>query len=98
MPAAQRNGDANSAGGVINSVPQSNVKCNGELLAVDGSKGTGHGIGIHAAGAWKTANGQWDTANGSSTVNAGGLPVNRTGDNDDCLHARVGGSDNVNVG
>jgi hypothetical protein len=44
MPAAQRNGDANSAGGVINSVPQSNVKCNGELLAVDGSKGTGHGI------------------------------------------------------
>ena len=91
MPAAQRNGDANSAGGVINSVPQSNVKCNGELLAVDGSKGTGHGIGFHAAGAWKTAN-------GSSTVNAGGLPVNRTGDNDDCLHARVGGSDNVNVG
>ena len=85
------NGDANSAGGVINSVPQSNVKCNGELLAVNGSKGTGHGIGIHAAGAWKTAN-------GSSTVNAGGLPVNRTGDNDDCLHARVGGSDNVNVG
>ena len=51
----------------------------------------GHGIGIHAAGAWKTAN-------GSSTVNAGGLPVNRTGDNDDCLHARVGGSNNVNVG
>ena len=42
--------------------------------------------------------GAWKTANGSSTVNAGGLPVNRTGDNDDCLHARVGGSNNVNVG
>ena len=34
----------------------------------------------------------------ATTVNAGGLPVNRTGDNDDCLHARVGGSNNVNVG
>jgi uncharacterized Zn-binding protein involved in type VI secretion len=91
MPAAQRNGDANSAGGVINSVPQSSVNCNGQLLAVNGSKGTGHGIGIHAAGAW-------ETANGSSSVNAGGIPVNRTGDADTCLHARVGGSGNVNIG
>ena len=69
MPAAQRNGDANSAGGVINSVPQDTVKCNGENLAINGSKGTGHGIGIHAAGAW-------ETANGSSTVLVGGTPVN----------------------
>ena len=91
MSAAQRNGDANSAGGVINSVPQSSVNCNGQLLAVNGSKGTGHGIGIHAAGAWKTAN-------GSSTVLVGGTPVNRTGDADTCLHARVGGSGNVNIG
>ena len=37
---AQRNGDANNAGGVINSIPQSNVFCNSELLSVDGSKGT----------------------------------------------------------
>ena len=91
MPAAQRNGDANSAGGVINSVPQSTVKCNSQLLAVDGSKGTGHGIGIHAAGAW-------ETANGSSTVKANSIPVNRTGDVDTCTHARVGGSGNVNIG
>ena len=91
MPAAQRNGDANSAGGVINTVPQSTVKCNSQLLAVDGSKGTGHGIGIHAAGAWQTAN-------GSSTVNANSIPVNRTGDVDTCAHARVGGSGNVNIG
>ena len=91
MPAAQRNGDANSGGGVINSVPQSSVKCNGENLAVNGSKGTGHGIGIHAANAWQTAN-------GSSTVFAGGIAVNRTGDADTCLHARVGGSGNVNIG
>ena len=91
MPKAQRNGDANSGGGVINSVPQSTVKCNGENLAVDGSKGTGHGIGIHAANAW-------ETANGSSSVNAGGIPVNRTGDADTCLYSRVGGSDDVNVG
>ena len=91
MPAIQRMGDANSAGGVINSIPQSTVKANGSLVSVNGSKGTGHGIGIHAANAW-------DTANGSSTVRAGGTPVNRTGDADTCGHARVGGSSNVNVG
>ena len=32
MPAAQRNGDANNAGGVINSIPQSNVYVNSKLL------------------------------------------------------------------
>ena len=91
MPKAQRNGDANSGGGVINSVPQSSVKCNGENLAVNGSKGTGHGVGIHAANAW-------DTANGSSTVFAGGIAINRTGDADTCAHTRAGGSDDVFVG
>ena len=91
MPKAQRNGDANTGGGVINSIPQSTVFVNSKLVSVNGSKGTGHGIGIHAANAW-------DTANGSSTVFAGGIAVNRTGDADTCLHARVGGSGNVNIG
>ena len=90
MPAAQRNGDANSAGGVINSVPQDTVKCNGENLAINGSKGTGHGIGIHAAGAWSTSN-------GFSSVKAEGSPVNHTGNADTCSHARVGGSGDVSI-
>jgi len=91
MPAAQRNGDANSGGGKINSIPQSTVFVNGELLSINGSKGTGHGIGLHAANAW-------DTANGSSTVFAGGIAVNRTGDADTCTHPRAGGSSDVFVG
>ena len=91
MPKAQRNGDANTGGGVINSIPQSTVFVNSELVSVNGSKGTGHGIGIHAANAW-------DTANGSSTVFAGGIAINRTGDADTCAHTRAGGSDDVFVG
>ena len=91
MAAAQRNGDANTAGGVINSIPQSTVFVNSKLVSVNGSKGTGHGIGIHAANAW-------DTANGSSTVFAGGIAINRTGDADTCEHTRAGGSDDVFVG
>ena len=91
MAAAQRNGDANTAGGVINSIPQSTVFVNSKLVSVNGSKGTGHGVGIHAANAW-------DTANGSSTVSAGGIAVNRTGDADTCTHPRAGGSGNVFVG
>ena len=112
MPAAQRNGDSNSAGGKINSVPQSSVKCNGELLSVNGSKGTGHGIGIHAAGAWSTANGFSSvkaegiavnhtgikTANGFNQVLVGGTPVNHVGNADTCsTHTRSTGSGNVNI-
>ena len=92
MTAAQRNGDSNDGGGVINSIPQSTVFVNSKLVSVDGSIGTGHPVGVpHSAGTWKTAN-------GSSSVNAGGIPVNRTGDNDTCLHSRVGGSGDVNIG
>ena len=91
MPKAQRNGDANTGGGEINSIPQSTVFVNSKLVSVNGSKGTGHGVGIHAANAW-------DTANGSSTVFAGGIAINRTGDADTCAHTRAGGSDDVFVG
>ena len=88
---AHRMGDANKGGGVIDSIPQSTVKCNGKVLAVNGSKGTGHGVGIHAENAW-------DTANGSSTVKCHGIPVNSEGDADTCAHTRTGGSSDVNIG
>ena len=88
---AHRMGDANTGGGTITTIPQSTVFANSEVLAVNGSKGTGHGIGVHATN-------QWDTANGSSTVNAGGIPVNKEGDADTCAHTRTGGSGDVNIG
>ena len=88
---AHRMNDLNTGGGEIKTIPQSTVKCNGKVLAVDGSKGTGHGVGIHAENAW-------DTANGSSTVNAGGIPVNSETDADTCAHTRTGGSGDVNIG
>ena len=92
MPAAQRNGDSNDGGGVINSIPQSTVFVNSKLVSVNGSIGTGHPTGpTHSAGTWKTAN-------GSSTVFAGGIAINRTGDADTCTHTRAGGSNDVFVG
>ena len=87
----QRMGDANSGGGIIDSIPQGSVYANEKLVSIDGSKGTGHGVGIHAYHAW-------DTANGSSIVRINGTPVNGTTNADTCTHARVGGSSNVNVG
>ena len=88
---AHRMGDKNTADAAITSIPQSTVKCNDKVLAVNGSSGTACGIGVHAAGVWKTAN-------GSSTVNAGGIPVNSETDADTCTHTRTGGSSNVNIG
>ena len=57
---AHRMVDANTGGGEIKTIPQGSKKVyvNSKLLAVNGSKGTGHGIGVHATN-------QWDTANGS---------------------------------
>ena len=91
MPAIQRMTDANAGGGAITTIPQSTVKANSLVVAVDGSKGTGHGVGLHA-------NLAWDTQGGNSTVKAGGIAINTTGNTDTCGHARVGGSGDVNVG
>lgn len=94
MPACQRLGDANSAGGVITTIPQSTVFANGQLVSVDGSIGTGHApcpiVPIHCAGAWATAG-------GSGNVFINGIPVNFTGNSDTCGHTRVGGSGTVNI-
>ena len=89
MPAAQRDGDANSAGGVVSS--SSSVKVNGKDITTNGDSVSSHApfISPHVAAT---------TANGSSTVKAEGIAVNRTTDSDTCGHARVGGSDDVNVG
>ena len=91
MAAAQRKTDANTGGGTISSVPQSTVYANSKLLSVNGSSVSTHGEdpAVHSGAT---------TANGSSTVFAGGIAVNRTGDVDSCTHTRAGGSSNVNIG
>ena len=88
---AHRMGDANTGGGTITTIPQSTVFANSKVLAVNGSKGTGHGVGIHAENAW-------DTAYGSLTVKCHGTPVNSETDADTCGHTRTGGSGDVNIG
>jgi len=91
MAAVQRNGDANTGGGIISSTAQSTVYANDKLISVNGSTVTTHGIypNVHAG---------VTTANGSSTVFAGGIAINRTDDVDSCAHTRTGGSGDVFVG
>ena len=91
MAAVQRNGDANTGGGIISSTAQSTVYANDKLISVNGSTVTTHGIypNVHAG---------VTTANGSSTVFAGGIALNRTDDVDRCTHPRTGGSGDVFVG
>ena len=91
MAAVQRNGDANTGGGIISSTAQSTVYANDKLISVNGSTVATHpaGAGVHAGAT---------TANGSSTVFAGGIAINRTDDVDSCTHTRTGGSGDVFVG
>lgn len=88
MPAAQRMGDADTGGGKITKVKQTNVFINNKLVAVDGSDVSGHGPGVH---------GGPKTANGSKNVFINSIPVNRTGDKDTCGHPRDAGSPDVFV-
>lgn len=94
MPACQREGDANNAGGVITTIPQSTVFANGRLVSINGSIGTSHPpCPIDPA----HCSGNWQTASGSSNVFINGIPVNFTGNSDTCGHVRVGGSGSVNI-
>jgi len=100
MPAVQRKGDANSAGGVATSGVAS-VRVNGRPVVVPGISVTPHpccgqrgrkrrrSCKKHCAA---------KTSGGSGNVRVGGKPVVRTGsDSDTCGHARSGGSPNVRV-
>jgi len=91
MAAVQRNGDANTGGGAISSTAQSTVFANDKLISVNGSTVTTHGI-------YPNVQAGVTTANGSSTVFAGGIASNRTGDADSGTHTRTGGSGDVFVG
>jgi uncharacterized Zn-binding protein involved in type VI secretion len=92
MAAVQRQGDANSAGGVVTS-GVATVRINGRAVVVPSLAVTPHpccgqsGCGAHCSAT---------TKGGSGTVRAGGRPIIRTGiDLDTCGHPRAGGSPDV---
>jgi uncharacterized Zn-binding protein involved in type VI secretion len=96
MPAVQRDGDSNAAGGVANGgVPS--VRVNGSSIMIPEQPVTAHPP-YPRRGRNQHNNGSQKTANGVPSVRAGGKPVVVTGDADTCGHARVGGSDNVRAG
>jgi uncharacterized Zn-binding protein involved in type VI secretion len=92
MPAVQRQGDTNSAGGVATSGIAS-VRINSRAVVVPGISVTPHpccgqsGCAKHCSAV---------TSGGSGSVRAGGKPIIRTSvDLDTCGHPRSGGSSNV---
>jgi len=97
MPAVQRDGDANSGGGVAQG-GVGTVRVNGKAIMVPGQAVTPHPP--YGPRGRKTAhnNGSQVTAGGSGTVRAGGQPVVRTDDVDSCGHPRAGGSSDVRAG
>jgi len=95
MPAVQRVGDANGAGGVATGGVGS-VKVNGRPVIVNGNGVTAHPCcgqkgcpPIHCGAG---------TAGGVGTVRAGGVAIVVTGSGDTCGHARAGGSGDVRIG
>ena len=95
MPAVQRDGDANGAGGVTSGGVGS-VRVNGRPVTVNGNSVSAHPCcgrkgcpPIHCSAT---------TAGGSDTVKAGGINIVVTGNADTCGHARAGGSGDVRIG
>jgi len=94
MPAVERVGDANSAGGVIMSGDPS-VLVNGQVIAIQGSPVSPHpccgrpGCGAHCAAV---------TTSSNFTVLINGIPVVLVGDVDTCGHPRATSSPDVFVG
>jgi uncharacterized Zn-binding protein involved in type VI secretion len=90
MPAVQRQGDTNSAGGAAG-VGVASVRVNGKPIVVVGTS-----VSAHAPwGRPHPPHAATVTAGGSGTVRAGGIPVIRTTDADRCGHPRQGGSPDV---
>lgn len=92
MPAVQRMGDPNSAGGIIISGVGS-VLVNGRPIATIGLGVTPHPC--CGASGCPPVHCSAITAGGASTVFAAGRPVSLTGNSDICGHSRSGGSSNV---
>ena len=94
MPAVQRVGDQNSAGGVIVNGDDS-VLINGRTLDVQGASVSAHPCCGRKGCPPTHCNAR--TQASASTVLVNGVPLILTGDVDTCGHARTGGSNNVTV-
>lgn len=89
MPAVQRKGDANGAGGIITS-GDSSVLINGRPAATPGLLVTPHPPCPKPATHCVAL-----TTTGSRSVRVNGKPLLLTGNKDTCGHSRSGGSPNV---
>jgi len=94
MPAVQRVGDKDSAGGEITQ-GDSSVLVNGKAIAIPNTTVTSHppygkGTQIHRAAQTQSSK--------NTTVFVNGRPVLVTTDVDSCGHVRVGGSPDVSIG
>ena len=95
MPAIQRVGDQNSAGGVILNGDDT-VLINGRPVAIQGVNVSPHPCCGRRGCPPTHCNAK--TQSNNSTVLVNGIPLIFTNDIDTCGHARVGGSPNVTVG
>lgn len=95
MPAVQRVGDRNSAGGVITTGDDS-VLINGRAVAIQGSAVSPHPCCGQRGCPPTHCNARTQTTNNTVLVN--GRPLIFTDDKDTCGHPRVSGSPNVIVG
>ena len=94
MPAVQRVGDKDSAGGAIQS-GDSSVLVNGLAIAVPNAVVSSHGpYGKNTEPHHQTKT----KSSQNSTVLVNGKPIIVTGDTDTCGHPRVGGSPDVTIG
>ena len=94
MPAVQRLGDQDSAGGEITQ-GDSSVLVNGKPIAVPNTTVTSHPP--YGKGTQAHRNAQTQSSK-NTTVFVNGKPVLVTTDIDSCGHVRVGGSPDVSIG
>ena len=88
MPAVQRLGDQDNAGGQITQ-GDSSVLVNGKPIAVPNTSVTAHGKGIHGHAQTQSSK--------NTTVFVNGQPALVATDVDSCGHVRVGGSPDVSI-
>lgn len=93
MPAVQRVGDKNSAGGEIQQ-GDSSILVNGIPIAINNSPVSSHAPFGKPHPPHQAAR----TRATQTTIDANGKQIIVTGDIDTCGHARVGGSPNVTIG
>ena len=93
MPAVQRQGDPNDAGGTASGGVGS-VRVNGKPVVVDGTA-----VSSHAPwGRPHPPHNAASTTGGIGSVKAGGIPINVDGNADSCGHTRTSGSSDVRAG